>query len=173
MSGKVKPQLRILEKILSYIPGYRGYKEKEVRRETDRLVRMEATSKLRRAKKELRIQLSNPIVISKLNDEDKWVFDQLLNRMDRITQRIDKAIAGYSGFFDIVKVDEWRLDKVIEHDLSLIEKTEEILRKVRDASSKTPGSEDWRKCLTELTELTEEIDQLIDCRVEILKSIEV
>jgi hypothetical protein len=173
MSSRVKPQLRVLERILSYIPGYRGYKEKEIRRETDRLIRMRITGSLKRAKEELKMQLSNPTAISKLRGEDMLLFDQLLSRMDRITQRVDKATAGYAGFFDAVKVDEDRLDRVIEHDLSLIEKAENILDRVRDACSKTPGSEDWRKCLTELNELTEEFDQLIDCRVEILKSVEV
>ena len=35
---KVKRERGLLEKIMSYIPGYRGYKEKELRRESDRPV---------------------------------------------------------------------------------------------------------------------------------------
>ena len=47
---KVKEERSLSEKILSYIPGYSGYKEKELRRETDKLVRDQAVMKLKDAK---------------------------------------------------------------------------------------------------------------------------
>jgi len=170
---KVKEQMGLFEKILSYIPGYRGYKEKEIRRETDRLIRMEVANRLKRAKTEIRARLSNPMVLSRLTGDDMWLIDQLIYKLDRVTQRIDKAVAGYAGLFDAVKVREDRLDKVIEHDLMLIEKAEEILNKAKEIKSMRVGTDDWRNALMDLTSLVEEFDELIDKRTEILKSLEV
>jgi len=37
--SEVKGQMRLSERIAAFVPGFRGYKEKEMRRESDRLVR--------------------------------------------------------------------------------------------------------------------------------------
>ena len=37
--SEVKGQMRLSERIAAFIPGFRGYKEKEIRRESDRLIR--------------------------------------------------------------------------------------------------------------------------------------
>jgi len=169
---KVKKEMGLMERILSYIPGYRGYKEKELRRETDRLVRMEVVSRLKRAKFEIRAQLSNPIVISSLKSEDMWLFDQLMSKLDRITQRIERAVAGYAGFFDAVKVREDRLDKVLEHDVMLIEKADTIKEEAIKLRKLKPGSDEWRNAMFSLTSMVEEFDTLIDERTEILRSLE-
>lgn len=56
-SEKVRGEMALLEKIMSYILGYRGYKERELRGESDRLVRMEAVNKLKSAKRIFRKNL--------------------------------------------------------------------------------------------------------------------
>ncbi|MCL7387872.1 MAG: hypothetical protein LZ159_04080 [Thaumarchaeota archaeon] len=131
MSGKekvdkVRGELGLFERIISYIPGYRGYKEKELRRESDRLVRMEIVNKLRAAKDTIKKSLTNPIALQKVSSEDAWRLDTLTLRLDRVMQRIDRAVAGYAGIFDAIKVKEDKLDTVIQHDLSLIEKAEAV-----------------------------------------------
>ena len=47
---RIKGEQGLVEKIVSYIPGYHGYKEKELRRETDKLVREFSVQKLKEAK---------------------------------------------------------------------------------------------------------------------------
>ncbi|RLE76756.1 MAG: hypothetical protein DRJ56_03665 [Thermoprotei archaeon] len=172
-SEKVEKEMGLMERILSYIPGYRGYKEKELRRETDRLVRMEVSSRLKKAKFEIRAQLSNPMVISSLSSEDMWLFDQLMSKLDRITQRIERAVAGYAGFFDAVKVREDRLDKVLEHDVALIEKAEAIRAEASKIRKLKPGSDEWKEVMMNLTSMVEEFDSLIDQRAVILRSLEI
>ena len=117
MSGKdylekVQGERTLLERMMSYIPGYRGYKEKELRRESDRLVRAEAVSRLKAAKNPIRMAFANPAVVQKLSQGDAYRIDAFNSRLDRITQRIDRAIAGYAGMFDAVKVKEDKLDSV-------------------------------------------------------------
>ncbi len=41
---KSKGQMRLSERIAASLPGFRGYKEKELRRETDKLIRNNLTS---------------------------------------------------------------------------------------------------------------------------------
>jgi len=169
---KVRGERGLLEKIMSYVPGYRGYKEKEIRRESDRLVRMEAVNRLKAAKNALRRSFANPLIVQRLSSEDAWRFDTLMARLDRVTQRIDRAVAGYAGMFDAVKVREDKLDAVIEHDVSLIEKAGALKVDVEKVVGMGPGKDEWRTAMDELTSKVEELDGLVDKRSEVFRGLE-
>lgn len=169
--GKVKGERTLLEKIMSYVPGYRGYKEKELRRESDRLVRMEVVNRLKAAKTDFRRALANPSAVQKLSSDDAYRFEAFNARIDRVTQRIDRAVAGYAGMFDAVKVKENKLDAVIRHDLSLIEKAEAIKACVESANKLELGTEEWRSAMDTVIAAIEELDKLVDERVSILRGL--
>jgi len=169
---KVRKERGLLERIMGYIPGYRGYKEKEIRRESDRLVRTEAVNRLKAAKNAVRRRFTNPIIVQKLSSEDAWRFDTLTARLDRVTQRIDRAVAGYAGMFDAVKVREDKLDTVLQHDLGLIEKAESLRVDVEKMVGMEPGRDEWRTAMEELTSKVEELDGLVDKRSDVLRGLE-
>jgi hypothetical protein len=169
--GKVRGERGLLERIMGYIPGYRGYKEKELRRESDRLVRTDAVNRLKAAKTAVRRTFANPTVVQKLTSEDSYRFDALTSRLDRVTQRIDRAVAGYQGMFDAVKVKEDKLDTVIQHDLSLIQEAEAIKTDCDNVAKMQPGNADWGTAVDSLISKVEDLDALIDQRTEILRGL--
>jgi hypothetical protein len=170
--GKVRGERGLLEKIMGYIPGYRGYKEKELRRESDRLVRMEAVNRLKAAKTAFRRTFANPSAVQKLSGDDTYRFDALNSRLDRVTQRIDRAVAGYAGMFDAIKVKEDKLDSVIQHDLNLIEKAESIKADVEKTVSIEPGTDEWRTAMDAVISKIEELDSLVNERSNLLRGLE-
>ncbi|MCS6769573.1 MAG: hypothetical protein NZ570_03960 [Candidatus Caldarchaeum sp.] len=169
---RVRKEMGLLEKIASYVPGYRGYKEKELRRETDILVRRKASALLSEARATANSPLS-PSAARKLayNPDAKFTFENIRAELDRITQRIDKAVAGYAGLFDAVKVREDKLDAVISHDLSLIEKAESIKTLVSQLIQEEAGSDGWRSKASELRAALTEFDRLLDERTRIFKGL--
>jgi hypothetical protein len=169
---KVTKERNLLEKIMSYTPGYRGYKKKELRRESDRFVRMEVVNRLNSAKNSIRRSFANPSVVQKASSEDKWKFDAFMSRLDRVTQRIDRAVAGYAGMFDAVKVEEDKLDAVIQYDLGLIEKAESLRGDVEKVVRIEPGKDEWRSAMDDLIPKVEELDGIIDKRTEILRGLQ-
>jgi len=169
--GKVRGERGLLEKIMGYIPGYRGYKEKELRRESDRLVRMEAVNRLKAAKTAFRRTFANPSAVQKLSGDDTYRFDAFNSRLDRVTQRIDRAVAGYAGMFDAIKVKEDKLDSVIQYDVSLIEKAEAVKADVTKANSIGPGTDEWRAAMDAVISEVEELDRLVDERSSILRGL--
>ncbi|MEM3518439.1 MAG: hypothetical protein QXZ07_05145, partial [Nitrososphaerales archaeon] len=128
-------------------------------------------NRLRIAKDNIRKSLANPVIVQKISSEDVWRFDTLVSRLDRVIQRIDKAVAGYAGMFDAVKVREDKLDMVVQHDSSLIEKAEAFKANVESIVRLDPGREEWRRLMDDLILRTEELDELVDRRVEILKGL--
>ncbi|MBM4400890.1 MAG: hypothetical protein FJ045_02950, partial [Crenarchaeota archaeon] len=169
--GKVRGERSLLEKIMGYVPGYRGYKEKELRRESDRLVRMEVVNRLKAAKTAFRRSFANPSAVQKLSGDDTYRFEALNSRLDRATQRIDRAVAGYAGMFDAIKVKEDKLDSVIQHDLSLIEKAESIKVDIEKTVSIDPATDEWRTAMDTLISKIEELDSLVDERSTILRGL--
>ena len=169
--GKVRGERGLLEKIMGYVPGYRGYKEKELRRESDRLVRMDVVNRLKDAKTVFRRRFADPAAVQKLGD-GSYKFDALTYRLDRVTQRIDRAVAGYAGMFDAIKVKEDKLDSVIQHDLSLIEKAESIKENVEKVASMEPGMDDWKTAMDAVISKVEDLDKLVDERANLLRGLQ-
>ena len=117
--SKVQGQMSLPEKIAAFVPGFRGYKEKELRRESDRLIRNHLYLKLSLEKTDLREieqKLADRRYFDVLTD-----MDRLLAKMDRVVEKINHASYGYSGFFDAVKVREDNLDHMIDFDSKLID----------------------------------------------------
>ena len=119
MLSKVQGQMSLPEKIAAFVPGFRGYKEKELRRESDRLIRNHLYLKLSLEKTDLREieqKLADRRYFDVLTD-----MDRLLAKMDRVVEKVNHAVYGYSGFFDAVKVKEDNLDNMIAFDNKLID----------------------------------------------------
>ena len=115
----VKGQMRLSERIAAFIPGFRGYKEKEIRRESDRLIRNHLYLKLSAAKSDLR-EISQKLADRRYFDV-LTDMDRLLAKMDRVVEKVNHASYGYSGFFDAVKVREENLDHMIDFDNKLLD----------------------------------------------------
>ncbi len=117
--AQAKSQMRLSEKIAAALPGFRGYKEKELRRESDKLLRNHLYLKLSRGKDNVRD------IAQKISDKRYFdVFtdmDRLVAKMDTIAEKINHATYGYSGFFDAVKIKEDNLDRMIAYDNGLVD----------------------------------------------------
>jgi len=119
VTSNVQGQMRLSERIAAFVPGFHGYKEKEIRRESDRLIRNHLYMKLSIEKNDLREieqKLADRRYFDVLTD-----MDRLLAKMDRVVEKVNHASYGYSGFFDAVKVREENLDRVIDFDNQLLE----------------------------------------------------
>ena len=157
----------LVESILRYIPGFRGYLEKEYRRDSDELGREWLADRLQRSKRAID-ELTRPLADQGQIDVLPQV-DRLRGRLDKLIARIRGAMQGYSGFFDLVRVREDLLDRVYEHDLALMEQVDALGRAVEAL----PDEQD--KIATRVTDLLQQVDDLDerwDTREDMLKGLE-
>jgi len=127
---RTKAQTGLLEKIELVIPGFRGYKEKELRRESDRLLRNLIYQKLSDA--EAQVKDAYRALVNEGASEAWDDTDHLIARMDRINERINHSEYGYAGFFDAIKVREPDLDRMMDYDDKLLEMSETIAKAAFD-----------------------------------------
>jgi hypothetical protein len=123
--GTAKKQMRLSERILAELPGFRGYKEKELRRESDKLLRNHLYRKLETARKDAKDvfqKLSDRRSLDVLSD-----MDRLVARFDRVAEKVNHASYGYSGFFDVIKVKEEALDRMIDFDNKMVDEAAKVV----------------------------------------------
>ncbi len=157
--GKAKEEMRLSEKVMDKVPGFKGYKEKELRRESDRLIRNHLYLKLSTAKTNLR-EISQKLADRRYFDV-LTEMDRLLAKMDRLVEKVNHASYGYSGFFDAVKVREKNLDRMIDFDNQLLEGINALATEI-DALKAELASGVTANLKTRLQNVTDKLESLED-----------
>ncbi|ABL78434.1 hypothetical protein [Thermofilum pendens] len=133
----VSSRLRLLEKLELVIPGYRGYKEKELRREADRLIRSYLLSKLEPAYRDFKGAMK---VVAATGDPSlAATYNEVQAVFDRVVSKLKTMSYGYTGFFDAVKIEEKELDKMLELDWSLASSVDKVVEKARAVAAAEPS----------------------------------
>lgn len=127
----VEKKRTLTEKILSVFPGYRGYKEKELLRETDKLIRSVVFRNMKEASERVRTLYREAVNAFGLSQEVK-LLEKLSMRSDALAEKVHHATYGYSPLMHIVKVDEGALLRLMEFDASLAEDINELKRRVKN-----------------------------------------
>jgi hypothetical protein len=136
--NRVNSQTNLGEKLELLIPGFRGYKEKEMRRESDKLLRNQIYQKLSDAESTAK-DTYRALVNSGANDT--WDdTDHLLARLDRVVERVNHSEYGYAGFFDAVKVRETDLDRMMNYDVQLLQMSDSVVNAINAFDSSVENS---------------------------------
>ena len=162
--GKARSGQGALERLASAIPGFRGYRERELRRDADRLQREFLAGRLESNKKALddvADRVSRSGSLDAIND-----IETARKRLDRVAARLRYAQRGYSGFFDAVKVDESALARVYDLDLSLVEAVEAVRAAAEAARAGAPA--EVRAALAAVTGAVDRLDERLRERDAIL-----
>jgi len=125
---KSKEMRNALERLAARIPGFKGFMERETRREVDALERQAMAGKLSDIRTALleRAETGGLAGVQGLGEVEK--------ALDGLAQEIRYADYGYTGFFDVAKVLEPQLEKVYAFDLEFCEQIEALAALV-DAGS--------------------------------------
>jgi hypothetical protein len=155
-----------LESMLRRIPGFKGYLDKEYRRDSDHLTRTWMADRLQTSKRSLDDYMRALVDQGNLNAMTPC--ERLRTRLDGTISRIRGAVRGYSGLFDYVQVNEKLLEEVYEHDLSLVDEVDDLA----DAIDKLPQTNPPpTEAIPSLLQHLEKIDQQLSDRESLLKGL--
>ena len=162
---KALGQRNFVESIAAKIPGFKGYLDKELRRDTDKLQREHCANKLLNQKNAVKSALND--VIAGGDIDGITPFEKLMNRLDTVGQKIMAADRGYSGLFDAVKVEEEQLERVYRFDLSLMEGCTEVASKISHFGS--VDKDTMLELVKESIALVDSVEEYFNKREEILR----
>lgn len=158
LRAKVKERRSFLEKVMNYIPLYHGYKQKELRRESDRLLRNYIHQILVDAKSNLNDIQNSLVENDKIDDAKKM--DKFIIKFETISQKINHAEAGYAGFWDADKIKENELDKLYEIDNNMATIANDAKTTIADFAKKTANTKS--NIDTDLAQISEKLQKLED-----------
>ncbi len=121
---KVSSQLDPFKKLVSYIPGFKGYVERQNRRDADKVLRETVARRFEEQwsrVSNLQSELVSGGKIEYVDDLEKASL-QLRTFIDKIST----AARGYSGLFDAVKINEKELDAIYQFDLAFFQLGDQV-----------------------------------------------
>ncbi len=143
----------LLEKIELFIPGLKGYKEKELLREEDLALRRKVEEMLNNSLSSLRLA-EQPLVIGGI---DPTIFEErVVQQLEVLRAWVSSAECGFGGLLDKVNIEEPQLQKILENDYKLLSTAEEFRKKAKEISVST----DPQKILESMSEFLDKISKI-------------
>ena len=161
---RAQDRRNLLERIAARIPGIRGYLDRELRREVDKMQRDWLAEQVDRARGRLNGKIRDWTRGGGLAGLDLAATTE--KALDRFANRIRHADYGYTGFFDAVKIREPELDALYAFDLGLMDTVEDLAARV-EALPATPEE----PALRELLEAVTTADRHFDGRARIFEDV--
>ncbi len=123
---KVTSQQDPFKRLGSLIPGFKGYIERQNRREADKLLRDTVARRFdeqwKRAS-QLQVDMVSQGMIRFVDDMERATL-QLRTFIDKIST----APRGYSGLFDAVKINEQELEAIYQYDAAFFDLADQVGR---------------------------------------------
>jgi hypothetical protein len=163
--GKITSEQNFFEKIVTKIPGFSGYMEKENRRAADKLLRQEVARRYEEQWARISQIQSDLVTAGKID-----LLDNLEGAALKLRTFIDQmktASYGYSGFFDAVKVKEDDLAKLYEYDNALLDNVSKVASAIDNVQASL-DTDDLPTAIRNLTTVAAECNFTFDHRQEVL-----
>jgi hypothetical protein len=148
------------------VPGYRGYRDRELRRDEDSRLRAHLLQRL----SSIRESLSDLITAAgaELSDGCGEILDRKAARLDGVADAIRYAPYGFSGFFDAIEIREDALDRILEADLLLFDDLDAIERAVDRIPIRPRATSRFRVAVLEIDERIENLERHLITRDKLL-----
>ena len=153
------------EKLIAKIPGYSGYKEKEMRREADKLLRDHIYGVLTGQRRRIEDIQAN-LGVEHIESVEK--VGTARRRLQTLADTVHTAAYGYAGLFDAVRVKEEQLDALYSFDSGLLAESEAIIACVDSLQSAVDNGEGLSGAIRDLTETITRLQDLYSRRKDVL-----
>ncbi|MBG7609758.1 MAG: hypothetical protein IZT55_02715 [Anaerolineae bacterium] len=154
-----------IKKIISKIPGFSGYIERQDRRAADKLLRETVADRF----EELWQRISSMQVDFVSQGELMYVDDleKAALKLRTFIDKIRRASYGYSGFFDAVKLNEDELLRIYEYDAGMLDLVEKVSHSIDNVAASV-GSDGLPASIRNLISIGQECVDVFNRRDEVL-----
>jgi len=166
LTEKVQSSQNAFERLVSRIPGFGGYKQKEQRREADKLLRLYVA---RQYEEQLgRLNGVQAELASQGDLRTLLALERATTKLQLLIDRLKNASYGYSGLFDAVKVDESALDRLYEFDRNMVDGAATIAAALDKLSGAVSLQQSASAEARELTTVLEELNATFSRRQDVI-----
>lgn len=163
--GKVSSDIDPFKKILNFIPGFKGYIERQKRRDADKLLRDSIADGVE--EKWARISSLQRDFISRGEIALVDDLEAAAIKLRTFADRVRRAPRGYSSLFEAVKINEEELGQLYQYDASMLELTESVGRAI-DNIEASIGTDGLAAAIRNLVSVTQQCIDVYNRRDEVV-----
>lgn len=165
---KAKAQMGGIEKAISGLPGIKGYREKEMRRDADKQLRDALARRLESRRRKLTALQSDLLASGGL----LWLDDveRVVGRLQLFIDRIKTASYGYAPLFALNKVKEADLDRLLQFDQSLLDEVGSLDAAIGSLEQTVKANDGIKDALAAVGDLVSGLNETFNRRIEIIQN---
>ncbi len=164
---KVSADIDPFKKILSVIPGFKGYIERQKRRDSDKILRETVANRF-----DQQWQRISALQRDFINQGELQYVDDLeaaAIKLRTFIDRIRRARRGYSGLFDAEKINEKELALLYQYDASLLEMSDLVTSAIDNVEA-SAGSDGLPAAIRNLTSVSQQCIDAYNRRDEAMRA---
>jgi hypothetical protein len=159
--NKIRDDQDVFGKLLSQVPGFSGYIDRENRRSADKILR--ETISFRFEEQWRRISGVQRDLISQGGIAYIDDLEGAAIKLRQFIDRVKTASYGYAGFFDAVKINSKELEQIYQYDLWMLTLVDEIARSIDNVEAAI-GTDGLAAAIRSLTRLAQEAVEAFEKR---------
>jgi len=165
LNETVKGGQDFLTKLLSKVPGFKGYVERSSRRAADKLLRDQVAMKYSELAARTSLLQKDIAEAGELDFLDD--VDSIGLKLRTFSDRIKNASYGYSGFFDTVKINENELAQIYAFDAAFFDLADQISSGLDNVEAGI-GGDGLKSAIRAVNTLARQVVQTYDRRYQII-----
>ncbi len=163
--GAVTGDMDIFKKIASKIPGFKGYIERQARRDSDKLLRDTMFTRFRELEGRVSALQREFIEAGEIGYVDN--LEKSAIKLRTFADRVRTAPRGYSSLFEAVKIGEAELAKLYEYDNTMLTMGDEVGRAIDNVQASV-GTDGINAALRNLETVSQQCVEAYDHREEMV-----
>ena len=161
--GKVNTDADLFKQILSKVPGFNGYIERQNRRASDKLLRETIANRLEEQWQRISRVQREFIAQGEIQFVDDLEAAAL--QLRTFIDRLRRASYGYSGLFDAIKINEEELARLYQYDAAMLQTVDEISRAIDNVEASL-GSDGLPAAIRHLETVSRQAVEIFNRREE-------
>jgi len=116
---RVEDERGLLKKIQLFVPGFRGYRQREDLRDADRMLRQQLAANL--AIQRRKAEEARSLIAVSFNSKELEMLGSVISQYKRLEGETLHASVGYSGISADVNIKQDKIYDLYDHDLAMFE----------------------------------------------------
>lgn len=165
---KAKSEMGGIEHFVSTLPGIKGYRAKDMRRDADKQVRDALASRLASRRSKL-TSLQNDLLTS---GGLLWMDDmeRVVGRLQLFIDRVKTASYGYAPLFSLNKIKEDDLDRLIQFDQALFDQVGALDEAIGGLEKAVQANDGIKEALAAVGDVVNGLNETFNRRSEVVQN---
>jgi len=166
---RAKDEMGGIERFLSKLPGIKGYREKEMRRDADKQLRDTLARRLETRRRKLTGMQGDLLTSGGI----QWMDDveRVVGRLQLLIDRIKTAAYGYAPLWALNRVREDDLQRIVDFDQSLFDEVERLYEAIGDLEKAVQVNDGIKEALQFLGDLLNGLNDTFSRRADVIQNI--